>query len=347
MKLKVHTAHAITSVPAQIIFLVISFILFVGFLYRPVTEFHPVNSQPVIYAASNSTDAHSMAQVKVGLSITDFLKFDVIKNEFEASVIIWFIFNPAQVSLETIEKFSFTKGEVTYKSDPVITPIDASTKKVLYFIRVKFSTIPNYRRFPLDDHFLFLNLINNQILNEKIIFEVDEYTLSPNLYAAGWNIVEHKARAGFGKTEIGENKTIVQPKVSFSIGLSKQDYRQLFIIMLPLLLIFYCGIFALSIKDITEAITLILASITGLTAYSFVIQTLSPSVGYLMLCDYMFLLFLAATFVIFFLVILDAAPEHILSKRALAITKAIAILLIYVFILAAWYYLTNIKDVAG
>lgn len=346
MKLKVHTAHTITSVPAQIIFLVISFILFIGFLYKPITEFHPVNSQPTIYDASAQTvDAQAATHIKTGLSITDFLKFDVVKNEFEVSAIIWFIFNPKEISLETIEKFSFTKGEITSKSDPVITNIDATTKKVMYFIRVKFSTIPNYRRFPLDDHYLFLNLINNQMLNEQIVFDIDEYTLSPNLYAAGWNIVEHKARAGYGKVQISENQNIVQPKVSFSIGLSKQDYRQLFIIMLPLLLIFYCGIFALSIKDITEAITLILASITGLTAYSFVIQTLSPAVGYLMLCDYMFLLFLTATFAIFFLVVLDAAPEHILSKKTLAITKAVAIVLIYIFILAAWYYLTNIKDI--
>lgn len=341
MKFKVHTAHTITSVPSQVILLILSFILFVAFLYRPITEFHPINNEPTIYDAS----AEPVTRIKTGLSITDFLKFDVIKNEFEINAIIWFIFDPKKISPETIEKFAFTKGQVTYRSNPVITDSDANTRKALYFIRVTFSTIPNYKRFPLDDHNLFLNLINTELLSENVAFVVDEYTLAPNLYAAGWKIARHEARAGYGKTEIGENQTIVQPKVSFSIGLSKQDYRQLLIIMLPLLLIFYCGIFALSIKDITDAIELVLASIAGLTAYSFVIQTLSPSVGYLMLCDYMFLLFLAATFVIFFITILNAAPEHVLSKKMLEITKAIAIIIIYVLILAAWYYLTNIKDV--
>jgi hypothetical protein len=339
-------AHAIVSVPFQIMLLVLSFLLFIGFLYKPITDFEPVNAQPAIFEAPvQVTNTKPVVRIKTGLSITDFLKFDVIKNEFEANAIIWFIFDPKLVSPDTIEKFSFTKGDITYKSSPVITQLDAQTKKVLYFIRVRFSTIPNYRRFPLDDHYLFLNLVNTQMLSDQMVFDVDEYTLSPNLYAAGWKIVEHQARAGFGKTEIGENQTLVQPKVSFSIGLAKQDFRQLVIIMLPLLLIFYCGIFALSIKNITESISLILASITGLTAYSFVIQTLSPAVGYLMLCDYMFLLFLAATFIIFFLIILDAAPEHVLSKKTLEITKALAIVIIYILILVAWFYLTNIKDV--
>lgn len=341
---KVHTAHTIISVPSQIIFLIISFILFVGFLYKPITEFHPVNNKPAIYATATE-DANPAISIKVGMNITDFLKFDLIKNEFEINGIIWFIFDPNHISQEKIEKFAFTKGDITYKSDPVITPIDSHTRKALYFIRVKFSTIPNYKRFPLDDHYLFLNVINTDFLSENVAFMVDEYTLSPNLYAAGWKIVRYEARAGYGKTEISQNQTIVQPKVSFSIGLSKQDYRQLLIIMLPLVLIFYCGIFAFSIKELDQAITLVVASITGLTAYSFVIQTLSPAVGYLMLCDYMFLLFLAATFVIFFIVALDAAPEHILSKNMLAITKAVAIVVIYALIIGAWYYLTNIKDI--
>lgn len=339
-------AYAVVSVPAQIALLLISFVLFIVFLYRPINDFEPVNVAPVIFAAPATTDAgHAPVVVKTGLSITDFLKFDVIKNEFEAAAIIWFVFDPAQISPELIDAFSFTKGDITYKSSPLMSQLDDRTKKALYFIRVRFSTIPNYRRFPLDDHYLFLNLINTRMLTDQIIFAIDEYTLSPNLYAAGWKIVEHEARAGFAKTEIGERQTLVQPKVSFSIGLAKQDFRQLLIIMLPLLLILYCGIFALSVKNLNESIALIVASITGLTAYSFVIQTLSPAVGYLMLCDYMFLLFLAATFVIFFLIILDAAPEHVLSKKTLVITKAVAILVIYLLILAAWYYLTNIKDI--
>lgn len=347
MKFRIHPTHLI-SVPIQIALLIVSFILFALFLYKPITEFHPVNRKPVIYELAKKDNAdQKTVHIKVGLSITDFLKFDALKNEFEINAIIWFVFNPAQVSQETIEKFSFTKGTVTQKSNAIVTQIDAQTIKALYFIRVEFSTIPNYKRFPLDDHYLFLNLVNQEIQSEKVAFDIDpgEYTISENLYAAGWQIVEHDARAGYGKTEISEGHTLVQPKVSFSLGLSKQDYRQLLIIMLPLLLIFYCAIFAFSIKDLTLAVTLILASFSGLTAYSFVIQTVSPAVGYLMLCDYMFLLFLAATFVIFFIAILDATPEHIVSKKTLQVTKGIAVIVIYIVIVAVWYYLTNIKDI--
>jgi hypothetical protein len=275
------------------------------------------------------------------------LKFDAIKNEYVVNAIISFAFDPAKVSQEAIDTFSFTKGDVLKKSDPIITKQSDTSITALYYIRVQFSSIPNYTRFPLDDHYLYLNVTNTAVDPKKVIFQAspEDYNLSANLYAPGWNIVEHQAQAGYA-TENISYKAIMQPKMSFSIGLSKQDYRQLLLIILPLLVIFYFGIFAFSIKDIASAITLILASVAGLIAYSFVIQTLSPAVGYLMLSDYMFLLFLAIIFIIFFITTLNATPEHILSRKTIEHIKSIAIIVIYLVLICVWYYLTNIKDMA-
>lgn len=290
--------------------------------------------------------AQDVTHVKTGLSITDFLEFDAIKNKYSINAIIWFTFDPKKVPLEMIDKFSFTKGEIIKKADPIITHHE-NKATTLYHVRVQFTTIPNYKRFPLDDHYLYLNVTNTAVDPKKVIFEVDQadYTLSPNLYAPGWAIVEHAAQAGYAQTELSATQTIIQPKVSFSIGLSKQDYRQLLLIILPLLLIFYFGIFAFSIKDIALAITLVIASVAGLISYSFVIQTLSPAVGYLMLSDYMFLVFLGIIFVIFFITALNATPEHILSRKTIENIKGIAILVIYTALVGLWYYLTNIKDI--
>lgn len=350
MALKLNSEH-IQSMPIQFSLVMGSFICFVLCLYKPITQFHPIDSSPTVQPITpqliEQWNAKDSAYVQTGLSITDFLKFDAIKNEYVVNAIIWFTFDPTKVAQESIDKFSFTKGDILNKSDAVISKMDKNLTTAQYYVRVQFTTIPDYKRFPLDDHYLYLNVTNTAVDPKKVIFQAqsDDYTLSPNLYAPGWAIVEHKAQAGYATTEIAPGNMLIQPKISFSIGLSKQDYRQLLLILLPLLVIFYFGIFAFSIKDIASAITVILSSVAGLIAYSFVIQTLSPAVGYLMLSDYMFLLFLAIIFVIFFITTLNATPEHILSRKTLENIKGIAILAIYVVFIGVWYYLTNIKDI--
>jgi cytochrome c oxidase subunit IV len=113
--------------------------------------------------------------------------------------------------------------------------------------------------------------------------------------------------------------------------------------VLPLLLIFYLSIFAFSIKDIVLAGTLILGSTSGLLAYAFVIQTISPLVGYFMLSDYLFIFVLMSIFIIFLITILYAVPEHIASKRVLDTIKGFTIPLLYILLVVVWYYLTNVR----
>jgi hypothetical protein len=346
MRHKIFHWENIISIPAQITFLIISAIILAVCLYTPITHFSSIDSKPSISLLDPSADNKSIVHIKTGLQITDFLKFDAIKNEYTVNAIIWFAFDRRKVSLEKIEKFSFTKGEILKKSDPVITETKDNTTIALYYIRVQFATIPNYKRFPLDDHFLFLNVINNALYPMQAVFDVDrnDYVLSKNIHTPGWTIAEHTALGGYSEVLASPGTTSIQPKAVYSIGLSKQDYRQLLLIILPLLVIFYFGIFAFSILDIVLAVTLILASVSGLIAYSFVIQTLSPQVGYLMLSDYMFLLFLGIIFVVFFITALNATPEHILSKKAVERIKGISLICIYITLIVLWYYLTNIKD---
>ena len=209
-------------------------------LVQPITHFAPVDSKPQIAILSSETADSSIVHIKTGLTITDFLKFDAIKNEYTINAIIWFTFDPQKISLQQIDKFSFTKGEIVKKSDPIVTKTAEGTV-ALYYIRVQFATIPNYKRFPLDDHYLFLNVTNTALNPMNVVFDIDknDYALSKNLYTPGWAIVEHTAQGGYSQVMSAPGKTIMQPKAIFSIGLSKQDFRQLLLIILPLLVIFY------------------------------------------------------------------------------------------------------------
>ncbi len=337
-----------STIPYQIFFLIGASVILCALLYRPITEFHVVGKEPSVLpvnAQAFEKWGSEPVKIKTGFSITDIIKFDTLKNEFLVNAIVWFAYDPQKINLATLEKFSFTKGEILKRSDPVIEKKSEHESIATYSLRVQFGTVLDYARFPLDDHRLFLNLTNDSIKAQDIVFEVapTDYTIADNLYIAGWKVVGHDVKNGYSENKVG-SQTIVQPKVIFSLDVSKQDLRQLLLIFLPLLLIFYVSIFAFSIKDIVLAITIILASISGLLAYAFVIQTISPLVGYFMLSDYFFIFVITSIFIIFLVTVLYAVPEHIASKKVLDTIKGVVIPILYILLIVVWYYLTNIKN---
>jgi hypothetical protein len=332
-----------SNVIYQITFILITATLLSIQLHKFVCGFHPVGNEPRVVALTAQPIAGFAQQpyrVQVGMHITDFLRFDTIKNEFIINAFIWFLFDGSKVPLKTLEQFSFTKGEIIHKSEPHITKQGALTS-ALYTIRLQFSTILDYARFPLDDHRIFLNLTNPNVSADQIIYEAapNNYLLSQNIYISGWQVVGHKVTSGYAAVPLGDAPSLLQPKTIFSIDLSKGDLRQLSLIFLPLLFLFYLGLFAFSIADITIAMTLPLATVSGLLAYSFVIQTLAPAVGYMMISDYLFLFFLLSTFIILLIKALIALPEHILSKLTIRRIEGVTIVLLQIALIIVWHLL--------
>ncbi|HZW60889.1 MAG TPA: hypothetical protein VFF04_01565 [Candidatus Babeliales bacterium] len=335
------------SVGHQLIFLIITCGILSALLYKPVVEFHPIGAQPNIKPASElTTQKKKPAQVNVGLHITDFLRFDTIRNDFMINAFIWFEFDPQIIKLETIEKFYFTKGDIVHKSDAMLTKKGHSTI-ALYTIRVQFSTILDYARFPLDDHRLFLNLTNQAVSAEELIYiaNPNDYVISENIYISAWQVVGHAVESGYAPVILGTDTTMLQSKTVFALDLSKKDLRQLSLILLPLLFLFYLGLFTFSIKDITVAMTIPLASVAGLFAYSFVIQTLAPMVGYMMMSDYLFLFFLFSSFIIFLIKSLEAVPETILSRKSLRRIEGLTIVILQILLIVVWYYLVDVRNI--
>lgn len=217
----------------------------------------------------------------------------------------------------------------------------------LYTIRMQFSTILDYARFPLDDHRIFLNLTNPAASAQELIYVAapTDYVISENIYISAWQVVGHAVESGYAPVTLGKDTIMQQSKTVFALDLSKKDLRQLSLILLPLLFLFYLGLFTFSIKDITVAMTIPLASVAGLFAYSFVIQTLAPMVGYMMMSDYLFLFFLFSSFVVFFVKSLEAVPETMLSRRSLRRIEGLTILGLQILLIIVWYYLVDVRSI--
>lgn len=336
----------LVTMRAQIVLLCITCIFVTGILTIPFYGFSPTEKKELpkqITEADIKRWGQEPIPVKVGLSITDFITFENIKNKFTLDALVWFEFDPALVPLEKINDFSFESAQIIKKSKPVIRKQGNQTI-AHYYIRVEFNEYLNHSRFPLDDHYLQLDLYNNAFYAREIAFiaEPKDFVFSPQAAISGWEIVDKKVQAGYEEIAVVLGDKIEHPQAIFYISLNKQNIKQILLIFLPLLFIFFFCVLSFSLASVL-AIPMTLAGISGLLAYMFVINNLSPFVGYLMLSDYFVLLFLCEVFLIFVVNMFCLSQDHRLSKSTLDRIKGAVILCLYVLLYCALYYLLIIK----
>lgn len=243
--------------------------------------------------------------VKIGMNISNFPSFNLIDSDFTVDTIIWFEYDPAHVSTETLGKFTFERGEVVKRSNP-------NSKKVgnklltQYEVRIKFSSPLNARFFPIDQHRIFFALLNTHVFPSDIILESDKkiFIIGNGLQLDEWFVVDRNVQHGYNETFLEESKenAIRYPKVIFSVDFSRSGTRKILLIFLPLFFIFFISLLSLSFDPKThkgEITSLSFGGISSLIGYRFVIQGLSPNVGYFTLGDYIFTFLFSSMFIIF------------------------------------------------
>ena len=240
--------------------------------------------------------------VQMGLYINQFIDFSMITNEFIFDGVVWFTFDPGVVSVETLEKFSFLKGEIISKSPPSMK-LMGDKLNVQYQVRVKFSSALNYTDFPLDDHQIYIVLINQFVSPSEIYFESNrrQFVVAANVSTTGWELHDRSVQVGYFKSQLDpddKEQQILYPGVIFLLDYGRNSIRYALSIILPLALISYLILLSVSLRLIT-AISITAAGVTTILAYRFVIENLSPKTGFFMLSDYLFFLFLAATIAVF------------------------------------------------
>ena len=327
----------LTNIKAQIILFIISITLVFIILLKPSRTFISTDPPPKIepLTAKMRVTGH---KVETGISLENFHEFDLTNNSFVLNAIVWFKFNPSIISLDTIEKFSFEKGDILSRSKP-ITKLIGNLVLAKYRIKFKFTTNLNYKVFPLNSHRIFITLTNKSVSPKDLIFEASEsgLTLSKNMLISGWKKEKHEVTTGYSESVLDRNDPttkIYNPVIVFAIDFIRSGTRQLVVLFIPLLLFFYLMLFSLSLdKDsFMRRTVMALGSISGIIAYRFVVERASPKVGYLMFIDHVFnlLLFIA---LIIFLTSLAAKDKEYRFERGLAI------LIAHLAFLASLYYL--------
>lgn len=293
-------------------------------------------------------------QVEAGLYIYKFSEFNIYENKFVFEGTIWFLFDPALLSLETINEFSFDYGEILSKGPPKVKyysiklfpPYSLSELIfVSYDIKVRFTNNLNYRAFPLDDHQLNIVLQNYQATPRELLFKssLASFILSPTISISGWHVYDRQVRTGYEQAYLDRSdrrKFLMHPKVVFSIDLNRSGLKDVLLMFLPLFLILFISLYSLSLDPLDQKsiiFSLASGSLPALIAYRFIMQNMSPHVSYFMLGDYVFgisLVFAAINFVISmsFIYIGRLTPR-------LMMLRGILFIIFHVVFLVVWYYL--------
>lgn len=332
------------SVPYQVILMACT-VLICGYLIRTALFTSTYEDPaPTIYPFTPETAkligiGSKSITVETGIFIENFNEFDINNNNFVISAVVWFKFDPSITSLETLGSFSFEKGDILNISKPETKLID----KLLfaqYRIKLKFSTNLNLRLFPADDHTLNLILTNRFISPKEIIFESSEanLVLSENIQIPSWKKSTTNVNAGYTQAILDRHNqqlNIYNPVVLYQINFTHSGMRQILVIIIPLFFILFVAFLSLTLdpKEFSaQRMALGIANITAVIGYRFVIEGISPKVGYLMLSDQIFNLFLATTFLIFFF-------NMATLKTASPLFRGITLITFHIVFISVWYYL--------
>jgi len=249
-------------------------------------------------------------RVTVGLIIDSFQNFDVLHNNFIFNGSLWFCFDPRVVSAELLDSVTLVNGTVLERSKPY-TQLLGDKLFMEYHIRAKFSSPMSYSGFPYDDHRLSLIIAHPSISAGEMILDCasSDFAVHEDLENSGWQEHSRVVEAGYLESQVQTPYTIIKtvsPAVLFVMNFRRTSMRMLTTLVIPMLLMFLTAMFSFSVP--LEAgmknfrFNFALASISGLIAFRYVIESQSPpGVSYFMISDKLFFLFLAVCVLIFFL----------------------------------------------
>ena len=119
-------------------------------------------------------------------------------------------------------------------------------------IRVKLSSLLNYKDFPFDGHKLRITMFHNGFSPDEVLFQSGEQDLviKTTQGELGWHEVNLNVDAGYMASNMDTNdkrNTQYHPAVTFEIDYVRFGMRLFLIVILPILILLYISIFGFSL----------------------------------------------------------------------------------------------------
>lgn len=331
------------SLRFQLISIVITSILLGYIAYNFMLKFCTADKSPPISPLTPSIIEEFTSKpksVRMGLTVNDFSEFNTRENKFTFSGLIWFYYDPNVFPKDLIEQFSFNKGEILEKKIAYNYLIG---EKLMtgYNISVKFRTDLYYGYFPFEDHRIYIVLDNLAVSTKEMIFRISQSDfIVEQKYISGWYYSNHDVQEGYYVTQLGtlgKTKETQHPRIIFQIDYLHYSVRFILMVFLPLLLVFYLGLFSFCLdreKYYGVLVASSQANIAGLFAYRFVLENIAPKVAYLTISDYIFFLFLISSFIVF---IIHVSPYFsVFKKKIISIGLQLMVIGTFFYLFTSW-----------
>ncbi|HLB40779.1 MAG TPA: hypothetical protein VJJ83_03235, partial [Candidatus Babeliales bacterium] len=293
----------LTSPLYQAVMVLTTFSLLAVISYYSLTSFRNFDPAPQL---STWPVSKPVVPVKTGLYINNFLKFDVVKNNFTIDAVLWFEYDPKLVSLAELQRSFFSKGKFIEQATLSEAPkIEHRGQRELarFNIKLEFVSNLNYRLYPFDNHRLFL-VLNNKHLTAKdkddvpVMLQADQasFVVAPEIYTPGWKCLRHSVRSGYAVDQLDRNNAhrTEFPRVIFEIDFMNNSIKDILIIILPLFVVFFMALLSFHIMGVENArsemraLMIAASAASALLSYRFVISSIAPSVDYFMFIDQIF-----------------------------------------------------------
>jgi len=314
------------------IFIVTSVIVMSIFRFQSFTTLDSSYGLKTLSTTFTRSLGGSSGSIQTGLIINRFHEFNVINNKFTFEGILWFKFDPSVISMETIDGIAFENGSIIERSAPY-AQIIGDQIFVRYSIRASFQTRMNYGGFPADDHKLYLVLTHKGVSPAIFIFDAarQDFLIADNMDRQGWQEQDHTVQTGYIESRIESaavNVSITNPAVAFGIDYRRDSMRDLMTILLPMLVMLAISLCSFSMsprKFWSSRVSLSMQTVVGLVAFRFVMESISPRVGYFMISDYLFLLFLCI-YILIFLANLAVQQLEVWQEKVLIILISLTVI---------------------
>lgn len=309
------------------LFVVFAFLVYVVVLFgirlRKFDHNDPVPNIKNIAAENSKAFREFAATMKTGLYIKNFPTFHMNKNNFTVDATMWFEFYGSQLSLDVIEKFTFLDARIISKSAPDIK-INKDKLLVTYQIVFDVKGNLNYKNFPLANHMLSIVMVNYSIMTNEMIFDdldkSNSFILSPEISGVEWGVHATNNFPGMIVASLDDHvkdKSVEYPAIGFTITFIRKSFKDLLVLFMP---IFAAALFAwlsllMNVSNEVGRFSLSITAFTAILGYRFVIEQVSPQVGYFTLLDNFYLAVLALCFFVFVFHLVITAMWYVIDKK--------------------------------
>jgi hypothetical protein len=296
--------------------------------------------------------------VTVGIYINNFQSFSFSNNTFSMDAMIWFKFAKGSESIDTINKFTIKNSKILgdssfiYKSAPIIKILDTDVL-VCYHVYAEFMSNLNHKRFPIEHHRLTFYLQNRSVTAHELVFvtEAQNIVCSENILVENWTPKNTYISSGYVNTLLAANNKnleITHPCVAFTIDFEGKGARLPISLYFPLFILFFIILLSLILNTSDpNRLGLVAAGVPALVLFRLVIDSSSPTVGYVTNIEAVFnLVSVISLFILFFQIyVLLATKENIQKtldqkKRTEETIETISIIIFFLILFLLIIFLT-------